>query len=65
MSKCIRCGRQYNEPADEQGDHDCPGCGLTPERQGTINLTPEDDYYWNEMDEQSHDGLVGWNIGDQ
>lgn len=33
MSNCIRCGRQYNEPADEQGDHDCPSCGLSPEER--------------------------------
>ena len=31
MSMCIRCRRQYSEPADEQGDHDCPHCGLSPE----------------------------------
>ena len=39
MSKCLRCGRQYNEPADEQGDHDCPACGLKPEDRAL--------YWWN------------------
>ena len=33
MSICIRCRRQYSEPADEQGDHDCPHCGMTPEQR--------------------------------
>jgi len=31
MSRCIRCKRHYPEPPDEQGEHDCPHCGLTPE----------------------------------
>ena len=33
MSTCIRCRRNYREPPDEQGDHDCPKCGLTPEQR--------------------------------
>ena len=31
MATCIRCDRHYEEPPREEGDHDCPKCGLTPE----------------------------------
>jgi hypothetical protein len=30
MSYCQRCKRHYREPPDEQGDHECPHCGLLP-----------------------------------
>ena len=33
MSYCVRCKTNYAELDDEQGDHDCPMCGLTPEHR--------------------------------
>ncbi len=36
MSQCPRCRRYYYEPPEEQGDHDCPSCGLTPEHRGLL-----------------------------
>ncbi len=33
MACCIRCKRHYRELEDEQGDADCPHCGLTVEER--------------------------------
>jgi len=33
MAQCLKCGARYKEPSDEQGEHDCPKCGLTPEQR--------------------------------
>jgi len=46
MSHCIRCNRHYNEPPDEQGEHDCPHCGLQPEDRAAW-LRGDDD--WEEI----------------
>ena len=46
MSRCIRCKKHYREPADEQGDHDCPHCGLRPE---------ERERWFREPDEESEE----------
>ncbi len=43
MSRCIRCRCHYAEPDDEQGDHDCPRCGLTPETRARVGWVYEDE----------------------
>lgn len=50
MSRCVRCKKHYREPADEQGDHDCPHCGLTPEHRSHFRRTASGwvDDYWDE-----------------
>ena len=57
MSTCIRCHRHYREPADEQGDHDCPGCGLRPEdrsRYTHASLKPHRNGRWvDEMEDEN------------
>lgn len=30
MGWCPRCKQGFREPADEQGDHGCPQCGVQP-----------------------------------
>ena len=76
MSMCIRCRRQYNEPADEQGDHDCPHCGLSPRQRDSLVINRATrrlsrrgagvGAFPPDGDEYlDHDSFVGWDIGDQ
>lgn len=30
MALCSRCGRSFRVLEDEEGMHECPGCGLKP-----------------------------------
>ncbi len=39
MAQCLRCKRYYLEPYNEQGDHPCPHCGLTPEDRPNYTYT--------------------------
>ena len=39
MAQCLRCDRYYLEPYNEQGDHPCPHCGLTPEDRADYTYT--------------------------
>lgn len=31
MAYCPQCRKHFREPEEEQGEHDCPRCGLGPE----------------------------------
>ena len=42
MSQCINCKCYYRELPDEQGDHDCPRCGLTPEEREDFDKENEE-----------------------
>jgi hypothetical protein len=43
MACCPNCKRHFREPADEQGDHPCPHCGMSPERWDWICRHEEED----------------------
>lgn len=43
MSYCANCRRHYAEPADEQGDHPCPKCGLFPRERDDRESEEDDD----------------------
>ena len=42
MSTCSRCKTHYRELEDEQGDHDCFYCGLTPEERERVGEEEEE-----------------------
>lgn len=55
MAQCINCNRCYREPPGEEGDHDCPCCGLTPEERE--NFFKDDEEETEEDDDQTNDPL--------
>ena len=52
MSYCIRCKKNYRELDDEQGDHDCPHCGLTPEVRQRSKWRYENGHWTDEPEEE-------------
>ena len=52
MARCPSCKTRYREPPGEQGDHDCPHCGMWPEDWARWKKESEED---SEEPEESED----------
>lgn len=33
MARCPDCNKPYKEPEGEEGEHDCPNCGSSPDQK--------------------------------